>query len=434
MKTKLPIIPHSIAVALALGALTAPSLLRADVVTDWNQNTLTAVFTAKLGPVPSSRVAAMVQLAVFDAVNGVYKRYEPIHVPPTATPGTSARAAAAQAAHDILVNLFPLQQATLDAQLAASIAQLVDDDDSWPGRAVERGLAWGQYVAGQIWTWRRSDGFTAVVPPFLGGTNPGEWRPTPPTFAPGTNPQVAVMNTWAIASHSEFRPSGPPELESTQYAEDYNEIKLMGSATSTIRTADQTQFSIFWAGNTIGFWNRTALQVAAPMDFSLLQNARLLAQLNLALADASICCWDAKYAYVFWRPITAIALGDTDSNDATTADPTWTPLLVTPPFPDYPSNHAAQTGAAAEVLSSWFGDGTAFSITSETLPGVTRSFTSFSQATDELNDARVFAGIHFRTAVNVGRELGREVAEYVLDKALQRGDRGGLQRDRRNDD
>ena len=228
------------------------------------------------------------------------------------------------------------------------------------------------------------------------------------------------METWIIQSHSQFRPGGPPALDSAQYAADFNEVKVMGSASSTTRTADQTQFSILWAGNTVGIWNRTALQVAAPRELSLLQEARLLAQLNLALADALICGWDAKYTYVFWRPITAIQLGDTDGNAATVADPTWTPLLPTPPFPDYPSTHAVSGGAAAAVLATWFGDDTSFWITSETLPGVTRSFSSFSQATDELNDARVFGGIHFRTAVNVGRALGRRVADYVLENALHR--------------
>jgi PAP2 superfamily len=423
MKIKTVIIARNVIGALALSALAALPPLRADEVTDWNQNMLTTAATAKLGPLPTSRVAAMVQSAVFDAVNGVYKRYSPVHVQPTAPRGTSAKAAAAQAAHDILADLFPGQRATLDAELATSIAELVDPDDGLPSRAVERGLAWGQYVASQIWAWRSADGFTTVLPPFLGGSNPGEWRPTPPSFAPGTNPQVAAMETWIIQSHSQFRPGGPPALDSAQYVADFNEIKVIGSANSAVRTADQTQFTIVWSGNTIGIWNRTALQIAAPRQLPLLQEARLLAQLNLALADASIGCWDAKYTYVFWRPITAIQLGDTDGNDATAADPTWTPLLPTPPFPDYPSNHACTGGAAAAVLAAWFGENTPFWITSETLPGVTRSFSSFSQATDELNDARVFGGIHFRTAVNVGRSLGQQVAEYVLENALQRVER-----------
>jgi hypothetical protein len=419
MKIKPAIIPQSIMGVLALSALAALSPLYADEVTDWNQNMLTAAFTAKLGPIPTSRVAAMVHSAMFDAVNGTHKRYEPVHVQPAAPRGASARAAAVQAAHDILVDLFPGQQTRLDAQLAASIAQLVDKNDDSPGKAVERGLAWGQYVASQIWAWRSADGFTTVLPPFIGGTDPGEWRPTPPAFAPGINPQVATMETWIIQSHSQFRPGGPPVLDSAQYAADYNEIKVMGSATSATRTADQTQFSELWAGNIIGIWNRAAVQVALTRELSLLQNARMLAQLNLAMADAYISCWDAKYTYVFWRPITAIQLGDTDNNDATLADPNWTPLLVTPAFPEYPSGHSSAGGAAEAALAGWFGDDTSFSITSETLPGVTRSFSSFSEAAEELNDARVFAGIHFRTAVNVGRALGRQVGEYVLENSLR---------------
>ena len=420
MKTTNVSLTHLLTAALALTAIGIPRLTRADEVTDWNQNMLTAVFTAKLGPLASSRVAAMVQSAVFDAVNGVHPRYTPVHVTLSALPGTSARAAAAKAAHDILVNLFPAQQETLDAQLAASVGQLVDEGDDSPGQAVDRGLGWGQYVASQIWAWRSTDGFTTVLPPFLGGTDPGEWRPTPPAFAPGTAPQVASMTTWAVESHSQFRPGGPPVLDSAQYAADLNEVKLMGVSNSTTRTADQTQFSIFWNGNVVSLWNRAALQVAAPMDFSLLENARLLALLNLAVADSYICCFDAKYTYVFWRPITAIALADTDGNPDTMADPAWTPLLVTPPFPEYPSGHASVGGAAAVVLAAFFGDQTAFSVTSETLPGVTRYFSSLSQAADELDDARIFGGIHFRTSCNVARAQGEQVAEYILANSLRR--------------
>lgn len=427
MKAKTISLKYLIAATLMLAMAGVPQLTRADEVTDWNQNMLTAVFTAKLGPLATSRVAAMVQSAVFDAVNGIHPRYAPVHVPPGSPVGASARAATAQAAHDILVNLFPTQEATLDAQLAASVAQLIDEADDSPGRSIERGLVWGQYVASQIWAWRSTDGFTTVPAPFLGGTNPGEWRPTPPAFAPGSNPQVATMTTWALESHSQFRPGGPAALNSAQYTADFNEIKLMGAADSTARTADQTQFSIFWNGNVVSLWNREALQVAAPLDFSLLEHARLLAALNLAMADTYICCWDAKYTYVFWRPITAIALADTDGNPDTVAGPTWSPLIVTPPFPEYPSGHASVGGAASAVLAAFFGDQTAFSATSETLPGVSRCFGSFSQAADELDDARIFGGIHFRTSCNVGRAQGQQVAEYILANSLQRlHGKGGL--------
>jgi len=420
VKAKIVTLNYLVAASLTLTIAGIPRLSPADEVTDWNQNMLTAIFTAKLGPLATSRVAAMVQSAVFDAVNGIHPHYTPIHVPPTSPRGASVRAAAAQAAHDILVSLFPQQQNTLDAQLAASVAQLIDEGDNSQGKSLERGLSWGQYVARQIWAWRGTDGFTTVLAPFLGGTDPGEWRPTPPAFAPGSNPQVASMTTWAIESHSQFRPGGPPALDSAQYTADFTEIKAMGVANSTARSADQTQFSIFWNGNVIALWNRAAVQVAASMGLSLVENARLLALLNLAMADTYICCWDAKYTYVFWRPITAIVLADTDGNPDTAADPTWTPLLVTPPFPEYPSGHASVGGAASAVLAAFFGDQTTFSAISETLPGVTRNFSSFSQAADELGDARVFGGIHFRNSCNVGRAQGEQVAEYILANSLQR--------------
>ena len=420
MKAKIVTLKYLIATTLTLTMAGIPRIVPADEVTDWNQNMLTAVFTAKLNGLATGRVAAMVQSAVFDAVNGIHPRYTSVHVPPGSPPGASARAAAAQAAHDILVNLFPQQRTTLDAQLAVSVAQLIDEEDNSPGKSLERGLAWGQYVASQIWAWRSTDGFTTVLAPFVGGTDTGEWRPTPPAFAPGSAPQVATMTTWAIESHSQFRPAGPPALGSAQYTADFNEIKLVGVANSTARTADQTQFSIFWNCNVIALWNRAAVQVATSMDLSLLENARLLAWLNLAMADTYICCWDAKYTYVFWRPITAITLADTDGNPDTAADPSWMPLLVTPPFPEYPSGHASIGGAAATVLAAFFGNPNAFSATSETLPGVTRYFSSFSQAADELDNARIFGGIHFRNSCNVGRDQGEQVAEYVLANSLKR--------------
>jgi hypothetical protein len=213
-------------------------------------------------------------------------------------------------------------------------------------------------------------------------------------------------------------------LTSAQYAADVNEVQLMGSSTSTARSPDQTLFSVFWNGNTAGFWNRIALQVAERYDLSLLEKAHLLAMMNIAEADAIICCWEAKYTYEFWRPITAIALADTDSNDATVADPAWTPLLITPNHPEYPSGHSSASGASAEVLAAFFGDDTEFTLTSELTPGVTRYYTSFSDAVDEVRDARVFGGIHFRSACVDGQALGRQVAHYVLANAMQRAHGG----------
>jgi hypothetical protein len=408
-----------VAAGLALAVFTITAFVRADEVSDWNENTFTAIFTAKTSPLISTRVTAMVQSAVFDAVNGVFRRYTPVHVPADAPRGASARAAVVQAAYGVLVRLFPAQQATLDDQLAASLASLDDDEDGVSGQSVERGLAWGQDVADQIWAWRSADGFTPAPPPYLGSDAIGKWRPTPPGFLSGAGPQFAYLTPWAISSQSQFRPGGPPALTSSQYATDFNEIKVMGSATSAARSADQTLFSVFWNGNTPGFWNRTAVQVAQARDLSLLEKAHVLAAMNIAMADAIICCWEAKYTYEFWRPITAIPFADLDGNDATSADSTWTPLLITPNHPEYPSGHSTASGASAEVLAAFFGDATSFSVTSELTPGVTRYYTSFSGAVDEVRDARVFGGIHFRSACVDGQNMGRRVAHFVLDNSLQ---------------
>jgi len=412
-------VKHLLAAGLTLAGLAGSASLHADEVSDWNQNLFTAIFTAKLQTLVTTRATALVQSAVFDAANGVYKRYTPVHVPPAAPNGASARAAVVQAAYASLIKLFPTQKPTLDLQLAASLVNLADQDGTFC-QSVERGLDWGQYVADQIWAWRSTDGFTPNPPAFVGGTNIGQWRPTPPAFASGAGPQFAYMTPWLIPSQTQFLTPGPPALTSAQYTADFSESKLMGSTNSAARTADQTLFSIFWNGNTAGFWNRTAVQVAERYELSLLEKVHLLALMNLAEADALICCWQAKYTYVFWRPITAAALADSDGNADTVADPTWIPLLITPSHPEYPSGHSTASGASSAILAAFFGDGNEFSVTSELTPGVTRNFSSFSGAELEVRDARVFGGIHYRTACIDGQALGRRVANYVLANALQR--------------
>jgi hypothetical protein len=212
-------------------------------------------------------------------------------------------------------------------------------------------------------------------------------------------------------------------LNSLQYATDFNETKLMGRNSSTARMIDETELALFWqSSNPPDFWDPVAMSLAAERHWTMLQTARLLAQLNIAMADAMIGCWDAKYAYVSWRPITAITLADIHENPETALEPGWTPLLKTPPFPEYPSAHSCASSAAARVLSHYFGEKTPIAITSDTLPGQTRSFPSFSAALDEVKDARVFGGIHFRTACNAGQALGNSVGEYVLKHSLWRID------------
>jgi hypothetical protein len=396
------------------------SRLSADVVTDWNQIMVQTVIAGKTSPVVSSRVAAIVEAAVFDAVNGIERRYTPIHVDFAAPAGASERAAAIQAAYATLVVLYPSQKATLDAQLQASLAGIASISAGENSVSIARGIQWGQTVANDMMAWRSTDGFTPPPPPFLGGLAIGEWRPTPPDFLPGAVPQFAYMTPWALSSPGQFRPAGPPVLSSDVYTTVFDEVKTMGSAVGSNRTADQTELAIFWTSNTPAAWNRVARTISSQRNLVLSDNARLFALLNIAMADAAISCWEAKYHYVFWRPITAITLADLDGNPATDVDLAWTPLLViTPNFPEYPSGHATVSAAAATVLTAYFGDATPFSIDSEKLPGVLRSFPSFSQAVLEINDARVFGGIHFRNAVLDGNTLGRAVGNYALQNAAQ---------------
>jgi len=406
------------AVIVAL-AMAMCSSVKADVVTEWNQNAQQALLTANTSPIASSRVLAIVQVAVFDAVNGIERRYAPVHVDFNAPPGASRRAAAIEAAYEALVKLFPAQAATLAAQREASLASIaagaaVDESDS-----IARGIEWGQSVADDIVLWRSTDGFTPAPPPFLGGLAVGQWRPTPPALLPGAGPQFAYMTPWAINSPSQFRPSGPPLLTGDQYTADFNEVKEIGSNNSATRTADQTQIAVFWNGNTPSAWNRIATSVADQRHLTLSENARLLALLNVAMADAVIACWEAKYAYVFWRPITAIRLASTDGNPNTVEDPGWTPLLITPNFPEYPSGHATVSPAAATVLGTYFGNDAEFTLSSETVPGVVRSYSSFTEAVDEAFLARIYGGIHFRSACRDGRATGTQIGSFVMTTVAQ---------------
>ena len=405
----------------------------ADEITDWNQTMLRAALVGGTSPPVTSRVAAIVQAAVFDAVNGIARRYTPIHVAPAGPAGASREAAAVQAAYATLVQLYPAQKSTFDARLAVSLAVLGAQENS---AAIASGRAWGQTVADAILEWRSTDGFTPAPPPFLGGTAVGQWRPTPPAFASGAVPQFAYMTPWVIAAPSQFRPAGPPALTSARYAKDFNETKTMGNLLSSTRTPDQTVYAWFWASATPSFlFNTVAVSLLGDSSLesekdddrdsnakhhdSTLQNARLLAQLNVAIADAAIACYEAKYTYVFWRPVTAIPLAATDDNPATSEDPTWMPLLATPAHPEYPSGHSCLSAAAIGVLADRFGEKTHFTLESDLMPSVVRSFKSFSSALEEVKNARIFAGIHFRSATDDGEKLGASVAEYVLDHAAQ---------------
>jgi hypothetical protein len=414
------------AFALAFSGLSTTAA-RADEVTDWIQIMLMANHTAGVSPVIASRNGAIVESSVFDAVNGVKGHYSPIHVAPAAPKKTSARAAAVQAAYVSLMHIYPAQAAMFNAARTDSLNAILatnggDNLHAKIQAAVNQGIAWGQQVADAIWTWRSTDGFSPAPAPYFGDTNIGDWRPTPPALASGAAPQFATMTTWVIASPSQFRPAGPPPLGSALYAQVFNETKTMGRATGSPRTADQTQLALFWQSSSpTYFWNGVGLRLAATQDMTLLDNAHLFGALNVAIADSVIAAWDAKYYFHSWRPVTAINLADTDGNPATDVDTSWTPLISTPNHPEYPSAHSVFSSGGAAVLASFFGQNTPFTVDSDAMPGVTRSFTSFNQAMAELADARVFGGIHFRTACDDGLAVGAAVGNYILQNAFLPG-------------
>jgi hypothetical protein len=308
----------------------------------------------------------------------------------------------------------------LDAQRAISLAGIASGAAAEHSESIQRGIEWGDQAAAAIWAWRTTDGFTPAPAPFFGVVAIGSWRATPPAFLPFAGLQFSYMTPWAISSPGQFRSPGPPALSSAQYATDFNETKVWGSISSAIRSADETLYSLFWNASTAPYyWDQIAMELGTANHLTLSENSRLLALTNVAMADAAIGCWESKVHYLFWRPITAIQ-EPTDSaiNPATSPDLTWAPLFATPAHPDYPSGHSCVSGAAGRILSTYFGDQNSFSVTSDVMLGVTRYFTSITAATDEIKNARVFAGIHFRTATNDGQTLGVNTADWIRTHSL----------------
>jgi PAP2 superfamily/RTX calcium-binding nonapeptide repeat (4 copies) len=397
--------------------LEARQLLAADVVVQWNEVLLDAIRTAKPAPPLAARAMAIVHTAVFDAVNSICNGYKPYASMAAVHPMASQEAAAASAAARTLTALFPALAGTFASELANSLATVPD------GIRENQGIAAGQFTADQILALRASDGFDGTSN-YQSGNDPGDWRPTPPAFASPLLPWWGSVDTWAMSSGSQYRPAAPPSLDSQQYATDYNMVKSLGSATSLTRTGVQSEIARVWAGGPgtatpPGQWNQIAQDLADSQGNTLYENARMFAQLNIALADAAINAWDAKYVYDLWRPITAIQQGAADGNAATSADANWVPLLTTPPFPTYTSGHSTFSGAASTVLASFFGtDNLTFTLDSE-VPGVPdRTFTSLRQAADEAGFSRIYGGIHFNfdnlPALAAGRQIGNLVATSQL--------------------
>jgi len=392
-------------------------------VIEWNRTLLLIVRTpgAQSPTIHSTRNFAMLHAAIFDAVNNIDRDFEPYAIRhPHVSRRASAQAAADQAAHDVLTSLYPAFAAMLDSQLQQDLEPIPYGPDKADG------IKEGQEVAAAILALRSNDGSAAILPPFVPKNQPGSYQLTPPNFAPADFIQWPHVTPFALARANEFRPGPPPQLTSEDYTLSFNEVKSLGLITSTTRTADQTQIGQFWNGNIQDFWNEIAQSAALTHHLDLAQSAHLFALLNITLADTTIAFFDTKYTYDLWRPVTAIQMADIDNNPQTDQDPGWTPLPTkTAPDPSFPGAHSATSFAAAEVLRLSLGDQIILDVTSESLSGVTRHFTSFSEAAEEAGLSRIYAGQHFRFDHLAGERLGQQVARAVLSSvSLPRQDHG----------
>jgi len=413
--------------SVAFCILLATGAAYGDAVTDWNTYLEQAVYATGEGAPTQPRSAAIVHTAIFDAVNGIARKYEPFFVKQWAHPGSRQEAAAAQAAYEVLIKLYPSQKAVLDSHLVESLANIPGHEAN--SQSIARGREWGAYVAQQILNWRSADGLTTPLPPYFGGTAPGIWRSPPtPTAADGTLPaafpQIAILTPFVLINQTQFRPGPPPALSSAQYAADVNEVKAIGRFDSAIRTSNQTQLALLWQAAT-GVTENAIARSVLPAQSQLVDNARLFALINIAAADALIVSFDSKYAYNLWRPYHAVRLADTDGNPDTVADPAWNSLFPAPRFQEYLSNHAVLTAAFMRMLERLLGDDHTFTLSSPLYPSFSWTFDRFSDASAQVKEARIWGGIHFRTACELGGQIGVQVADYILSHALQpRSSRG----------
>lgn len=399
-----------------------PTFAHADVVTSWNAAALNAIRENRTPPPIASRALAILHASIYDAINGIVRSHEPYFMTERGPANASTEAAASAAAFVVLASLFPESAQAFEALHEATVRRVRSE----PHRV--RGVAWGESVARQLLAWRASDNFDAIVqPPY--GTGPGAWQPTPPGFAPYALPQWGFVTPFAMPANAHFRPAGPPPVDSGAYAADYNEVKALGAAVGSSRTPEQDVIALFWADGAgtetpPGHWNSIARSIAHTARNTLEENARLFALLNVAMADAAICSWDAKYTYNFWRPVTAIRSGDLDGNPATAGDPEWSSFIATPPFPDYVSGHSTFSAAASVVLALFYGtDRIPFSTASDFLPGVTRHFERLSAAASEAAVSRLYGGIHYRSANEDGLAAGREIGAWTV-RTIMRPIRG----------
>jgi hypothetical protein len=375
------------------------------VVLDWNATAVATTIAAGKGQPESALYVGLTQAAVYDAVIAIEGGFAPYLVVPGVPPGSSAEAAAAAAAYGVLVQYFPGQKASLDAAYAASLAGIPD------GPAEDRGVLVGRQVATGLVAARIDDGRDAQVP-FPPPAAPGVWRPTPPAFLPALHPWMASMKPLLLDEASQFRPGPPPELDSRRYARDFDETRLYGASNSSVRTPEQTETALFWTEFAPQQYHRALRGFISARGQNLREAARSLAMGGTAMADALIACWDGKITYAFWRPVTAIHEAASDGNDRTAADPAWSPLRPTPNHPEYPSAHNCLAGALGETLSQ-IGGGQIDLDVDSTVTGTTHHFDRVGDFEEEIVNARVWVGFHWRTSDEVGFRLGEHVAKWA---------------------
>jgi hypothetical protein len=385
------------------------------VISDWNALAVSTLAgdPTKIGHPQVILYLGFVQAAVYDAVVGVDGGYEPYRFDQRAPHPSSAQAAAVAAAHQVLMTYFPYAQATLDAAYASSLAQIPD------GKAKTNGIAFGIRVADNLIALRANDGRDAPIF-FTQPPAPGVWRPTPPGFLSMFDPWLGFVTPLLVHSATQFGPPPPPALTSDRYARDFNEVKAYGSATSAVRTPEQTATALFFSGNAFVQFNAVLRDQATQRNLDIVQSARMFAGVDMSVADAIITVWRAKYVYGLWRPITAVNLADTDGNPDTTADPTWVPLITTPPYPEYPSGYnslaATTTGGLEELFHT---QQLNLTLISTAVPNVTRHYDTGSALRADVVDARVWLGIHFRFADIASRDLGLRLSDWTLDHYFQ---------------
>jgi hypothetical protein len=374
-------------------------------VIHWNGIAQNAIVTVGAQPIQRSQLwMTLVHVAIYDAAMSINGGYEPFKVTPTRLRPASREAAVVAAAHGVLAWLLPSQLATLDAERENSLALIRN------GRRKENGIAIGEEAARLLLQIHDGEIPTVSHTP---GTGAGIWQPTPPAFANALLPGFAQVTPFALVNASQFLPGPPPSLLSNLWTDDYNEVKAYGGATGSLRTAEQTETGLFYTEHAVAQYSRAFRRYATENTLTVRQAARLFAMANTAILDSQITCWDAKFHYNFWRPVTAIRAGSTDGNAGTEPDPDWIGLAVTPPHPEYPAAHGCWTSATARILEHFNGTKKIHFALDSAVTGTTHVFRRTSDLRAEIIDARVYGGMHYRNSVEVGATIGEQVADWV---------------------